>query len=406
MKCWLDIIGVGEGGPDALGAREAALLGRAENVLGPARFIERLPDDNPKQTLVVWRPPFSSMIEQVMAARTSSTVILASGEPNWFGIGSSVSAHLDADEFALHPAPSAFQLAAARLHWPLQNTATISLHGRAVELLHPHILPSNRILALTSGVKTLGGVAQILVTRRYGDSRLTVLENLGGANERLLSFSANEAAAQNIGDFFTLAIDCVAEANAPLLPSVPGLPDDAFASDGQLTKREVRAVTLARLAPFAGALLWDVGAGSGSIAIEWMRGGRGATAICFEKSQKRRALIAQNRLALGVPDLKIIPGSAPASFAGCPPPDAIFIGGNVNNPQLFAACYQALKPGGRLVANAVTLDGTATLFAQHKKLGGELVQIGVSHLENIGSLTGFKPRRPVTQFCHIKEPQQ
>jgi len=403
MKCWLDIIGVGEGGIKTLGVREAALLAKAENVLGPARFIERLCGANPKQTLVVWRPPFSSMIEQVMAARASSTVILASGEPNWFGIGSSLSAHLEADEFVLHPAPSAFQLAAARLRWPLQNTTTISLHGRAVELLHPHILPCNRILALTSGAKTLDLVAKILVARGYGPTRLSVLENLGGTSERLLTFCANEAAAQNTGEFFTLAIDCVAGADAPLLPAIPGLADEAFANDGQLSKREVRAVTLARLAPFVGALLWDVGAGCGSVAIEWMRSARGAKAICFEKSQKRCDLIAQNRLALGVPGLKIVSGSAPAGFADYPPPDAVFIGGEISNQALFAACYQALKPGGRLVANAVTLDGTATLFAHYNRLGGELVQIGVSHLENIGSSFGFKPRRPVTQFCHVKE---
>jgi len=403
MKNWLDIIGVTQGGIAALGANEQSLLAAAKNVLGPQRFIDQLAGKNPGQKHIFWQPPFSSMIKQVLALRGSSSVILASGDPNWFGIGASLSHHLDAKEFTLHPALSAFQLAAAQLHWPLQNIATISLHGRAVESLNPHIVPFNRILALTSGAKTLGVVARILVARGYGHSRLTVLENLGGNNERIVTFLAQEASGQNIGEFYTLAIDCTAENNAPLLPRVPGLSDAAFVNDGQLTKREVRAITLARLAPFCGAMLWDVGAGCGSIAIEWMRAARGAKAICFEKSSTRCALIEQNRRKLGVPALKIIPGMAPAGFASCPPPDAIFIGGNVNSLELFEACYKALKPGGIIVANAVTLAGEAALIAHHEKLGGELVQIAISRLKNIGSLSAFKPRRPVTQFSHIKE---
>ncbi len=406
MKNWLDIIGVTQAGIAALGAKEKALLAAAKTVLGPTRFIDQLAEKNPGQNHMFWQPPFSSMIKQVLSLRGTPSVILASGDPNWFGIGASLARHLDPNEFTLHPALSAFQLAAARLHWPLQNIATISLHGRAVEALQRHIVPFRRILALTSGAQTLDAVAKILCARGYGHSRLTVLENLGGDNERIVSFLADGAAQHNIGEFYTLAIDCVADASAPLLPSVPGLPDDVFVNDGQLTKREVRAVTIARLAPFAGAMLWDVGAGSGSIAIEWMRSANNAKAICFENNQNRCDLIEQNRHKLGVPDLKIISGLAPAGFAGLASPDAIFIGGNVSSLELFEACYQALKPGGMIVANAVSIKGVAMLFEHHERLGGELVQIAISRLQNIGSLGAFKPRRTVTQFSHIKEAQQ
>ncbi|VAW19464.1 Precorrin-6Y C(5,15)-methyltransferase [decarboxylating] [hydrothermal vent metagenome] len=405
MKKWLDIIGVDERGIKALGANEQALLRAARNVLGPQRFIDQLASASLEQKHISWQPPFSLMIKQVEALGGTKSVILASGDPNWFGIGASLARHLKADEFTLHPALSAFQLAAARLHWPLQNIATISLHGRAVESLHRYVVPGNRILALTSGSATLFAAAKILVARKYGHSRLSVLENLGAKNERIISFLAKDADQQNIGEFFTLAIDCVADVGAPLLPAIPGLPDDFFNNDGQLTKREVRAISLARLAPFAGALLWDVGAGSGSVAIEWMRAAPGAKAICFEKDLKRCDLIAQNRLDLGVPSLEIVAGTAPASLAGRPSPDAIFIGGNVNSPQLFDACYKALKAGGIIVANAVTLEGEAALIEHHKRLGGELVQIAISRLKNIGSLSAFQPRLPITQFIHVKEPQ-
>lgn len=395
MNVWLNIIGVTEGGIEALPPASRALVDSAETLVGPERL---LPDIEGTQNLIKWASPLSAMLEQIKSCRGSETVILATGDPNWFGIGATLGRYFDHQEFILHPAPSAFQLAAARLHWPLRNVTNLSLHGRPVENLHPHILPGNRLLALTSDGETLTGVSAILCARGYGQSVLTILENLGAENERISSHTADVAADQKVGDFYILAIDCVADVDAPLLPTIPGLPDDAFLSDGQLTKREVRAATLAKLAPTPGALLWDIGAGCGSVAIEWMRAVRDAEAICFERVEERLEMIAKNRTALGVPSLEILAGEAMESIDGQEPPEAIFLGGGVSDDALFEACWQALKPGGRLVANAVTIEGEQALYARHKTHGGELARLEISTLNNIGSYRAMRPRRAVTQW--------
>ncbi|HVW92194.1 MAG TPA: precorrin-6y C5,15-methyltransferase (decarboxylating) subunit CbiE [Devosia sp.] len=436
MTPWLTIVGVGAGGVETLPMRERALLAEAEVVLGPERLLggltpTRLPPPSPQgggamigtaatenslplegrdagrqgggiPTLVAWQPGLPAMLEQIKSRRGAPTVVLASGDPMWFGVGATLAKHLPAGEIAIHPAPSAFQLAAARLKWPLQHVATLSLHGRPVELLHPHILPGNRLLALTGDRGTIAAARELLLARAYGGSRLTVLENLGAADERITSAAARDFDPAGIGDFHVLAIECLPDPAAPLLPPMPGLPDDAFRHDGQLTKREVRAATLARLAPFPGALLWDVGAGCGSVAIEWMRAARDARAIAFERDEGRCGLIAANAAALGTPGLEIVAGEAPAALAGRPAPDAVFIGGDVANDLLFEACWSALKSGGRLVANAVTLDGEAALYARQEQLGGELTRLEISSLDRIGAERVLRPRLAVTQWAVIK----
>lgn len=396
---WLDVIGVTEAGIDALPPQTRALLEAAETVIGPKRL---LPPEG-TQNLVPWTAPLSAMLDQVMAARGSQTVILATGDPNWFGIGATLSKQLSPEEFNLHPAASSFQLAAARLHWPLQNVTTLSLHGRDAAALNPHILPGNRLLALTSDQSTLSEVTEILSRRGYAKSQLTVLENLGADTEEIVRFRADDTSGKILGNFFVLAVDCVADANAPLLSAVPGLPDEAYVSDGQLTKREVRAATLAKLAPFPDALLWDVGAGSGSVAIEWMRAARNAQAICFERDAARCHMIDHNRQTLGTPGLKIVMGEAPACLVGQPAPHAIFLGGDVGNEEIFEACLNALKPGGRLVANAVTLDGEQALHRRQKTFGGELARLDISVLDTIGGHSVMRPRMAVTQWAMIKD---
>ena len=372
MTAWLHIVGVGEAGVAALPPATRTVIKFAETVLGPARFLSQLDAEMDEATgvpanalvstdsverrnfeavaralleqetvpalavkpaqqkrdaelrnFIEWEGPLEGMLTQVQRLRDTPTVILASGDPMWFGIGATLSKHLDAAEFEVHPHPSAFQLAAAAMRWPLQHIATVSLHGRPLELIHPLILPGNRILALTSDADTAFRVADLLSARGYAESMMTVLEALGGPDERTIAAKAVDFADQSIGDFYVLAVDCVAEAGAPLLPGVPGLPDSAFASDGQLTKREVRAATLAKLAPAPGQLLWDVGAGTGSIAVEWMRSARDMEAIAFEEDGERRSLIAQNATALGVPGLRIEPGEAPDSLTGKPEPDRL-----------------------------------------------------------------------------------
>jgi len=389
MTYWLDIIGAGE--------RVLPPIPPAQTVLGPNRLKSRVPH------LVEWASPtLDAMLAQIVALRGTPTVVLASGDPMWFGIGATLARHLPPSEYRLNPAPSSFQFAAARLHWPLQHLATISLHGRAVETIHPHILPGHRILALTSDRTTISAVAALLVARGYGQSLMTVLENLDGAEERISTATAATLDTTAIGDFHVLAVDCVADVGAELLPPVAGLPDDAFISDGQLTKREVRAATIAKLAPFPGALLWDVGAGCGSVAIEWMRAARDAKAIAFEHAATRLDMIAANTKALGTPGLQIVGGEAPASLAAQPAPDAVFLGGDVGNAALFDTCWSAIKPGGRLVANAVTLDGEAALYDRHAALGGELARIEVSVLDTIGDQRVMRPRMAVTQWLVIK----
>ena len=392
MTHWLDIVGVGE---DGLSAEATALVANARAVLGPARFRGEL------KHFVQWRPSLEAMLAQVDKLRGTPTVVLASGDPLWFGIGATLSKHLSRDEYEVHPVPSSFQLAASRLHWPLQHVTTLSLHGRPAELIHPHVTPGNRILALTSDGTTAPHVARLLVERGYGRTVLTVLENLGGPAETV-SFAEATGFALPVGDFYVLALDCVADPGAPLLVPVPGLPDDAFVSDGQLTKREVRAATIAKLMPYPGALLWDVGAGCGSIGIEWMRAARDARAIAFEREGERLQMIAVNADKLGVPALGIENGDAPRSFAGMPVPDAIFLGGDVAGETLFHACWSALRRGGRLVANAVTLEAEQALYERQARLGGELCRIDVAVLDRLGEHRAFRPRMAVTQWAVTK----
>lgn len=400
MTHWLDIIGVPESGIAALSPDLRVLIDRAGIIIGVPRRLEGISAEG--RTLIAWDGALNAMIDTIMAARHAPTVLFASGDPNWFGIAATLSRLLPAEEFAVHPAPSSFQLAAARMHWPMQEISTLSLHGRDIALVQPHVLPGNRILALTSDADAPGSIGALLLARGYGRSVLTVLENLGGSDERITAFTAAEAADRPVGPFHVLAIACVADVDAPLLSPLPGLPDDAFESDGQLTKREVRAATLARLVPCPGALLWDIGAGSGSVAIEWMRAAPGTRAIAFERDAERCARITRNAERLGVPGLVVIGGEAPQSLAGQEQPDALFLGGDVGNTEMFEAAFAALKPGGRVVANAVTLSGEAALLALHAELGGDLVRIGVEVLDRIGGEPAFRPRMRVTQFALTK----
>jgi len=391
---WLHIVGFGEG--------DLPPLPPSATIIAPARAIARLRTAGQGGDLVEWRSMrLDAMLAQIMERRGTPTTLLASGDPLWFGFGATLARHLAPAEFAVTPHASSFQYAAARMRWPLQNVVTLSAHARPAEIIHPHITPANRILALTTDATTAPHVARLLADRGYGRSVLTVLENLGGPDERHHTAEAR-AFDLAIGDFYVLAIECVADPGAPLLPPVPGLPDDVFVTDGQLTKREVRAATIARLAPYPGALLWDVGAGCGSIAIEWMRAARQAQAIAFEREGERLQMIAVNADRLGVPHLRIENGDAPDSLIGMPVPDAVFLGGAVANEPLFHACWTALRPGGRFVANAVTLDGEQALFERHARLGGDLVRIDIAALDNVGGHRALRPRLPVTQWAATK----
>jgi precorrin-6Y C5,15-methyltransferase (decarboxylating) len=325
--------------------------------------------------------------------------VLATGDPMQFGIGATLARHVPPDEMIVVPGVSAFSLAAARLAWPLDRVAMLTLHGRPVDQLSRHVAPGARLLILAHDSATAPAVGEWLTARGFGESRMVALAHMGGAREARVEATANGFGAE-VPDFHTLAVECVAGPDAVWRPRT-GLPDDAFAHDGKLTKRDVRAATLARLMPHAGALLLDIGAGCGSVAIEWMRAEPNARAIALEPSPERRALIARNAAELGVAALDIRGGRAPDALAGLPAADAVFVGGGLSEATIAAAMV-ALTPGGRVVANAVTLESEALLLAAHARHGGELVRISIARAEPIGGFSAWRPAMPVTQWTWRK----
>lgn len=400
MTKWLAVVGIGEDGLPGLSPAARALVDGARVLVGGARHLAMLPSDGRER--LTWTIPLDALIDDIVRRRGAPICVLATGDPMHFGIGVALARRVPAAEMTIIPAPSAFSLACARVAWPLAEVATLTLHGRPLNLLNGYLQPGARLLVLSEDAATPAAVAALLRARGYGGSRLTVLEHMGGPKERIRSFAADHWQANDVADLNTLAIECVADLDAPLLPRVPGLPDSAFHHDGQLTKREVRAVTLAALAPVPGQLLWDVGAGCGSVAIEWMRSHPGCRAIALERDETRRRLIADNAASLGVPKLDIVAGTAPEALRALPSPEAIFIGGGASHPGVLEACWAALKPGGRLVANAVTVEGEASLAAWRARFGGELTRIAIARAEPVGPYSGWRPLMPVTQLAMVK----
>lgn len=348
-----------------------------------------------------WPSPFEHGIADVLAARGRAVCVLASGDPFHYGVGSVLLRHVDAAETLTVPAPSAFSLAAARLGWALPDTTMLSLHARARDLVRPHLQPGARILALTSDENGPAALADLLASAGFGASTLTVLEALGGPRERVRDAAAENFRLTDIDPLNTVAIEVVAAPGARLLARAAGLPDTLFEHDGQITKRDIRAVTLSSLGPRRGELLWDIGAGSGSVAIEWMLADPAMRAIAVEARADRAARIRRNAAAFGVPGLRVIEGEAPAALGGLDAPDAVFIGGGASDSVLDAASA-ALRPGGRLVVNAVTLATEGLLIARHAALRGELTRIAIARAEALGGKTGWRPAMPVTQWSWTK----
>ncbi len=400
MTRWLSIVGVGEDGLDGLAADTRGLVDKAQVLVGGDRHLAMTPDDGRRR--IRWRTPLDAVVDDIVGLRGTPVCVLATGDPMFFGIGVALAKRVSVDEMTIRPAPSAFSLACARLGWPLAEVETLTLHGRPLALINGYIQPGARLLILSNDGATPGQVARALCDRGYGESPMWAFEHMGGVTERCVEASAADWPEDRIADLNTIAVDCVAAPGAAHLPRVPGLPDDAFAHDGQITKREVRAATLAALAPVSGQLLWDVGAGCGSIAIEWLRAARGARAIAIERDAARRALIETNAATLGVPQLEIVAGVAPAALNGLAAPDAVFIGGGVADEALVEACWRALAPGGRLVANVVTVEGEQALFHWRERLGGALTRIAVSRAEPLGPFSGWRALMAVTQWAAVK----
>jgi len=398
---WLAVVGIGADGVAGLGDHAKTIIAEAELVFGGQRHLDMVA---PLMTgsAAPWPAPFDSEMKAVIRERGRKVCVLASGDPFNHGVGTTLTRYVDPAEMIVIPAPSSFSLAAARLGWALNEVETISLHGRAIERIRPLLHHGRRILALTSDGAAPADIAKLLADSGFSSSAFTVLERLGAQDERILSHRAGAIGDQRFADLNIVAIEVVAGPGAQVLPLGFGLPDDLFAHDGQITKREIRAATLSALAPQRGQLLWDIGAGSGSVSIEWMLAHPSMRSIAIEHHPERARRISENAKRLGVPDLKIVECPAPAALDGLEQPEAIFIGGGGSRDGILDHAAKALRAGGRLVANAVTLEMEAALLAFHGRFGGDLLRISISRAEPVGQMSGWRPAMPVTQLIWVK----
>ncbi|MDR7035188.1 precorrin-6y C5,15-methyltransferase (decarboxylating) subunit CbiE [Mesorhizobium sp. BE184] len=397
LAAWLSLVGIGEDGVAGLGDEAKRRIGEAEIVFGGKRHLD-LAAPLIKGEARPWPTPFDAAMTDVLALKGQKVCVVASGDPFLHGVGATLARRVPAAEMHVVPAPSAFSLAAARLGWPLQDIETISLHGRDPDLIRPLLHPGTRILALTSDAAAPAAIASLLAGLGFGASRLTLLEALGGPGETIRACRADAFDLQNINPLNVLALELESDREARILPLTPGLVDELFEHDGQITKREIRAVTLSSLAPRRGEVLWDIGAGSGSISIEWMLAHPSLRAVAIEADPQRTARIRRNAAACGVPGMTIVEGKAPEALRDLPTPDAIFIGGGGTDRGVIEAAIATLRPGGRLVANAVTLEMESLLLARHAEFGGDLVRLAVSRAAPVGSMKGWRPAMPVTQW--------
>ena len=389
----LTVVGIGADGWDGLSPSRAAAVSTAQVIIGGSRQLDLLPEAVTGRRVPLPSPLLPGLEVVIGDYGDASIVVLASGDPMFYGIGSTLVRLFGADRVTVLPHPSSVSLAAARLGWALDDVEVVSAVGRPLDLLHPALQPGRRVLVLVAEPSAAADIRTLLTARGFGSSPVTVLADLAGAAESVAPADQTPHSRLAI-----VAVECVADADATPLPRTPGLPDSAFDQDGQITKHEIRAVALAALAPMPGQLLWDVGAGSGSIGIEWMRVHPASRAIAVEPRAERRDRIARNAAALGVPGLQIVAGTAPAALVDLPRPDAVFIGGAVTVDGVVQTCVQALGPGGRLVANAVTIEGEYALVAWRKQLGGSLTRIAVERADGLGSFTTWRPALPVVQW--------
>ncbi|MCW2702762.1 MAG: cobL [Blastococcus sp.] len=396
------VVGIGADGWDGLSATARQAVEGADVLRGSSRQLGLIPGDVAAER-VPWPSPMGPALQELPDAHPGRrVVVLASGNPMLSGVGASLVRLHGPGAVEIVPHPSSVTLACARMGWAVEETTVVSVVGRPVELVLPHATPGRRLVVLGSDTFTPAEVATLLADGGYGASGLTALAQLGGPGERRFTGTAGDWPHAETDPLVVTAVEVVADAGTVPLPTVPGLPDETYAHDGQLTKRDVRAMTLARLAPLPGQLLWDVGAGAGSIGIEWMRVHPSCRAVAIEAHPERASRIARNAARLGVPGLRVVEGRAPQALTGLPVPDAVFVGGGATTPQLLDICWDALAPGGRLVVNAVTVQSEAVLADWFSRVGGELLRIAVQRAEPVGSFTGWKAAMPVTIWSVTK----
>src|SRR5580693_5212813 len=393
---WLAVVGIGEDGVEGLTPAARRLVAQAEFVIGGKRHLALA--GGLKAETMIWPSPMESALDRIDAHRRRSVCVLASGDPFFFGVGAMLMRRFSTDEMICVPSPSAFALAASRLGWSQQDCVLVSLHGRPLEAIIPHLHDGARILALSWDDSTPAKLAALLTARGMGRSKLTICEAMGGPSERIRTMEAQTFALDNVAALNTIALEVIAEHGARILPRAAGLPDEWFEHDGQITKREIRAMTLSSLEPRRGELLWDVGSGSGSVAIEWMLADPANSAVAIELRHDRAERIARNALSFGVPGLSVVTGEAPHVFADLARPDAIFIGGGASAPGMVERAVGALASGGRLVVNAVTLETQAACVDWRARLGGELTQIAIAHAEPVGRYSAWRAAMPIVQW--------
>ena len=393
---WLSIIGLGEDGPEGLSAASRKALLDAEIIMGPPRHLQLLGSTD--ASLVEWPVPFVDGIEKLLALRGQPVAILASGDPFWFGAGTSVTRHLQDHEWKAFPSPSTFSLAASKLGWALQETICIGLHAAPLKKLRPHLAEGFQAIVLLRDGNAVEELASYLSEEMFSESRIHVFEALGGANERIREFVAKETVPENISHPVCVGIDV--RGAGKILPLASGKPDDWFENDGQITKRPVRALTLSALAPRAGEHLLDVGGGSGSISIEWLLAHPKNKATIVEANSERAARIKTNAARFGLGNLTVIEGKAPGALSNILTPDAIFIGGGLSEA-LLQSLVEKMPAGTRLVANAVTLESEALLVQWQSNRGGDLLRIELSNIARMGGKRGWKAAYPLVQWSVI-----
>ncbi|MFJ7264133.1 precorrin-6y C5,15-methyltransferase (decarboxylating) subunit CbiE [Streptomyces globosus] len=401
----VSVVGVGADGWGGLAAAARDVLASAEVLIGGPRQLDLLPAGECPGERVAWPSPLRPAVPRLAAEHAGRRIaVLASGDPMFYGIGRALSEELGPEALHVHPHPSSVSYACARLGWPVEDTEVVTVVGRPVARVAAALHDGRRVLVLSSGAASPGEIAALLRERGFGPSRMRVLEQLGSEREDAYEGTADGWDRPPGDPLNVVAVDCRRDPGSavPRLGATPGLPDAAYEHDGQLTKRHVRAATLCALAPAPGELLWDIGGGSGSIGIEWMRTHPSCRAVAVERVPERAGRISRNAAALGVPGLRVVTGSAPAALAGLPVPDAVFVGGGLTAPGLLDAVWEALPPGGRLVVNTVTLESEAVLGEWHRRHGGDLVKLAVAHAVPVGGFTGWRQAMPVTQWSVVK----